>query len=169
MKEGITFRCFKSAKNWICLSYVSIFTQTVYLFVLVENLVSWKMSWSWGVVEQISKSPSRRGLQKNHAQLHNCPGKSLVKFSRRQNFKIIILNFYKGILRNSKMSWLKASEARLTLPAMCRVEHQKRNQVAAERERASHTKQKIWAKPSKQQSKARKLKYPPEFWWGPVL
>ena len=63
----------------------------------------------------------------------------------------------------------KASEARLTLPAMCRVEHQKRNQVAAERERASHTKQKIWAKPSKQQSKARKLKYPPEFRWGPDL
>ena len=38
---------------------------------------------------------------------------------------------------------LKASEARLTLPAMCQVEHQKLNHVAAERERASHTKQKI--------------------------
>ena len=38
---------------------------------------------------------------------------------------------------------LKASEARLTLPAMRQVEHQKFNQVAAERERASHTKQKI--------------------------
>ena len=47
------------------------------------------MSWSWGVAKKISKLPSRRGLQKNHAQLHNFPGKSLVKFSRRQNFKII--------------------------------------------------------------------------------
>ena len=37
----------------------------------------------------------------------------------------------------------KASEARITLPAMCRVEHQKFKQVAAERERASHTRQKI--------------------------
>ena len=26
---------------------------------------------SWGLVEKISKSPSRRGLQKNHAQLQN--------------------------------------------------------------------------------------------------
>ena len=48
----------------------------------------------------------------------------------------------------------KASEARLTLPAMCRVEHQKLNQVAAKRERASHTKQK-----SKQNQASNKAKH----------
>ena len=45
------------------------------------------------VYKKISKVPSWRGLQKNHAQLHNFPEKSLVKFSRRQNFKIIMVNF----------------------------------------------------------------------------
>ena len=40
------------------------------------------------VAKKISKLPSRRALQKNHAQLHNFSGKSLLKFSRRQNFKI---------------------------------------------------------------------------------
>ena len=29
------------------------------------------MWWSWGVTKKISKIPSRRGLQKNHAQLQN--------------------------------------------------------------------------------------------------
>ena len=29
-----------------------------------------KMSWSWGVAKKFSKLPSRRGLQKNHAQFN---------------------------------------------------------------------------------------------------
>ena len=37
------------------------------------------------------------------------------------------------------MSWLKASEARLTLPTMCRVEHQTLKQVAA-LSKAKHSK-----------------------------
>ena len=61
-----------------------------------------------------SKLPSWRGLQKNHAQLHNFQGKSLVKFSRRQNFKIIMLNFKftKEFSVIRKYHDLKASEAR---------------------------------------------------------
>ena len=53
------------------------------------------------------------------------------------NFK-----FTKEFSAIRKFHDLKASEARLTLPAMCHVEHQKLNYVAAERERASHTSKK---------------------------
>ena len=60
------------------------------------------------------------------------------------NFK-----FTKEFSAIRKFHDLKASEAQLTLPVMCQVEHQKLNQVAAKREQASHTKQKMYAKPSK--------------------
>ena len=35
----------------------------------LQNHMGSKIWSSWGLVEQISKTPSRRGLQKNHAQL----------------------------------------------------------------------------------------------------
>ena len=62
-----------------------------------------------------------------------------------KNIRKIMLNFKFTMEFSAIRNFhdLKASEARLTLPAMCQVEHQKLNHVAAERERASHTKQKI--------------------------
>ena len=52
------------------------------------------------------KLPSWKGLQKNHAQLQHFPGKSLLKFSRRRKFKVIMLNFrmklpsWRGLQKN---------------------------------------------------------------------
>ena len=68
-KEGITFRCFKSAKNWIWLSWDSQISQTVYFSLQLQNHMGFRFGSSWRVAKKISKLPSRRVLLKNYAQL----------------------------------------------------------------------------------------------------
>ena len=57
----------------------------------LQNHMGFGIRWSWRVSKKNSKLPSWRGLQKNHAQLQHFPRKSLLKFFRRRNFKIIML------------------------------------------------------------------------------
>ena len=61
--------CFKIAQIRICTSWDSQISQTVYLSLQLQNHMEFGIRWSWRVSKKISKLPSWRGLQKNHAQL----------------------------------------------------------------------------------------------------
>ena len=70
----------------------------------VTSLVGVKIWPSWGVVGKISKSPSRRGLQWNHAQLQNQVAsrwwdilKSCFKFAQNRKKKYSKLPSRRGL------------------------------------------------------------------------
>ena len=66
----------------------------MYLSLQLQNHKGHGFRLSWRVAKKISKLPSWRGLQKNHTQLQHFPGKSLLKFFRKRNFKIMARQSY---------------------------------------------------------------------------
>ena len=83
-------KSFKNFQNRICQFWDSKFLRHWWNFVTSQNLIGEKFWSSWGFAEQISKSPSRRGLQWNHAQLQKM-GFFMIKSKKSLSFFYCIL------------------------------------------------------------------------------
>ena len=79
-----------------------------------QNLIGEKFWSSWGFAEQISKSPSRRGLQWNHAQLQKMDF-FMIKSKKSLSFFLLYINSQQLLIHKMSYFWLKSLQWGLNL------------------------------------------------------
>ena len=98
----------------------------MYMSLQLQNHMGWKVWSSWGVVEQISKLPSWRGLQKNHAQLQFYLGiPSFLKMSRVWVWS----NFIITLVRGSHEHPIEQTKQTVKVKSSCQSQQRNANQA----------------------------------------